>query len=55
MRCHTNYSDYVNVEAEILDLEGYFCVITYKKNANHRSMPRFIKVIATAYSLSENS
>lgn len=53
LRCATNQSDYISVEPLISDLEGYFCIITYKKNANHKSMPRFVKVVASAYSMVE--
>jgi len=30
-------------------------VITYKKNSNHKSMPRFVKIVASAYSLIDGS
>jgi len=55
LNCATNSSDHISVESQISDLEGYFCVISYKKNSNHRSMPRFAKIVASAYSLQEGS
>ena len=53
INCATNQTDHLKVEAEISDVEGYFCVITYKKNSNHRSMPRFAKIVVSAFSLLE--
>ena len=36
LNCATNSSDHISVEPQISDVEGYFCVISYKKNSNQR-------------------
>jgi hypothetical protein len=41
----------VQAQGEISDLEGFFCVLRYKKDADAKSMPRFVKVSVNAYSL----
>jgi len=43
------------VVPEISDVEGFFCIINYKKNSNQRSMPRFAKIVASAFSLQEGT
>lgn len=49
--CKSDHSDYVAAMGEVSDLEGFFCVLKYRKEADAKSMPRFVKVTVNAYSL----
>ncbi len=55
INCATDQPDFVIATGEVSDLEGYFCVLRYKQDANHKSMPRFVKVTVNAYSLLKSS
>lgn len=39
----------MEAKGEISDLEGYFCVIKYRQDADQRSMPRFVRISVYAY------
>jgi hypothetical protein len=49
--CTSDQPDYVAAKGEVSDLEGFFCVLKYRKDADAKSMPRFVKVTVNAYSL----
>jgi hypothetical protein len=39
----------VQTFVDISDLEGFYCVLKYKQSADHRSMPRYVKVSVNAF------
>lgn len=49
--CKSDQPDYIAAEGQVSDLEGFFCVLKYRKEADAKSMPRFVKVSVNAYSL----
>lgn len=51
IHCATDHPDFVIATGEVSDLEGFFCVLRYKQDANHKSMPRYVKVTVNAFGL----
>lgn len=51
IQCNSDQPSFIEATGEVNDLEGFFCVLKYKQNANHRSMPRFARVSVHAYGL----
>ena len=49
--CTSDKPDFVTAEGEVSDLEGFFCNLKYKKNADAKSMPRFVKVSVNAFAM----
>jgi len=45
--CDSDNPSYVQARGEVNDLEGFFCVMTYVRGADSRSMPKFVKISAT--------
>jgi len=45
--CQSDNVEFVEARGEVNDLEGFFCVMSYVKGADSRSMPRFVKITAT--------
>jgi len=47
--CESDNPEFVLARGEVNDLEGFFCVMTYVRGADSRTMPRFVKISATAF------
>lgn len=45
--CQSDNPNYVNARGEVNDLEGFFCVMNYIKDADIRAMPKFVKIAAS--------
>ena len=45
--CESDNPSYVQARGEVNELEGFFCVMNYVKDANIRGMPRFVKITAS--------
>ena len=51
IQCNSDQPDFVVATSEVNDMEGFFCVLKYKQDANHRTMPRYVKVSVNAYGM----
>ena len=48
IKCQSDKPEFVHARGEVSELEGYFCVVTYRQGSDIKGMPRFVKIFVTA-------
>lgn len=49
IQCESQNPDFISARGEVNDLEGFFCVLQYVQNADFSTMPKYVKIVVSAF------